>query len=51
MTVLEHEMDTWNLISSLYQDRFASEKQSDEEDMPMDTYVRENLQYWLRVNF
>lgn len=38
MTVLEHEMDTWSLISSLYQDRFASEKQSGEEDMSIDAY-------------
>lgn len=44
MTVLEHEMDTWSLISSLYQDRFASEKQSGEEDMSIDAYVREHWQ-------
>lgn len=36
MTVLEHEMDTWSLISSLYQDRFA--KQFEEENMSIDTY-------------
>lgn len=40
ITVLEHEMDTWNLISSLYKDRYATERQFGEEPMFVDIYVR-----------
>lgn len=38
ITVLEREMDTWNLVSSLYKDRYATERQFEEEPMLLDCY-------------